>query len=854
MSGRGRRARGRPPRTPLSNNRTNFLRKPKAYQSKSDGTSDPNSRSSTPVSIPGTPTRGRFKAREAAQKGRNFMQNLFDDDEASRSSMDPDDRTSDVMGELDALDDESGSSFAGSDSELSDDSYSTQSSASRRKFTFFRRPRTPDIPGERDVPPLVLPTSSTDLLLPSEHLMECLGIYEVIRHYRIILRLSPYTFEDFCAAIMSEEVSTLLTETHITLLKALIREEEGNNTVFGPADCKDSINISLFFIDSLTWPEPVRAFLESDNLAENKLAVQSVQNFGYPYVSVEDRINVLKVLTDLFLSTNCVREEIMNEGNIQYDDHCRACHKLGDLLCCETCSAVYHLACVDPPMEEVPEEDWVCGVCKAHQVKGVTDCVSDAERSGLLCRQEPLGYDRHGRKYWFLCRRIIVEGENETWYYSNKSQLDELFEVLDRSDLERDLFMTLNDFKEDVVKQMQVTEELTNAHKGNRKSVLEIEIAQVEKIQKERAERKALEQSKKEDGSTEVKGQDGEMADHDSNKNASTPNDISVMETEDTVVSQETSLSSTTSTTQISVTDSSQSRVSVQSKEVTETVTTTTVKTITSTKVMESGNMPNNVDKNDINVDGEEKKSLGKTESQEKSSDDSKDTSNNSTSNLLRTIKLENFSKLNSEKSTIMNVQSVCPNAKQTILKVQEDGTKPTILKVADDGSQKNPQTRTVLIVNRDGNKVTLAVSKQPVTAVAKADGTDTMVTQQASTNNTSLVSSIGQKQDPLTPKQFTDSVTATTGSLKMASRLSSASSDDVLVINKDGDITRVTRSRSAMMSTQSQFFKLGMENNFKTYQNQYSTNTLALNKHQHNEERDKKRYLSHKFSLTSTE
>lgn len=43
----------------------------------------------------------------------------------------------------------------------------------------------------------------------------------------------------------------------------------------------------------------------------------------------------------------------------------------------------------------------------------------------------------------------------------------------------------------------------------------------------------------------------------------------------------------------------------------------------------------------------------------------------------------------------------------------------------------------------------------------------------------------------------------------------------------------------------------LGMENNFKTYQNQYSSNTLALNKHQHNEERDKRRYLSHKFSLT---
>ena len=42
-----------------------------------------------------------------------------------------------------------------------------------------------------------------------------------------------------------------------------------------------------------------------------------------------------------------------------------------------------------------------------------------------------------------------------------------------------------------------------------------------------------------------------------------------------------------------------------------------------------------------------------------------------------------------------------------------------------------------------------------------------------------------------------------------------------------------------------------GMEGGYKSYQNQYSTNTLALNKHQHNEERDKRRHLSHKFSLT---
>eukprot|EP00063_Salmo_salar_P074206 XP_014049041.1 PREDICTED: nucleosome-remodeling factor subunit BPTF-like [Salmo salar] len=46
-------------------------------------------------------------------------------------------------------------------------------------------------------------------------------------------------------------------------------------------------------------------------------------------------------------------------------------------------------------------------------------------------------------------------------------------------------------------------------------------------------------------------------------------------------------------------------------------------------------------------------------------------------------------------------------------------------------------------------------------------------------------------------------------------------------------------------------FFKLGQEGKFRVYHNQFSTNTLGLNKHQHREDHDKRRHLSHKFSLT---
>ena len=64
-------------------------------------------------------------------------------------------------------------------------------------------------------------------------------------------------------------------------------------------------------------------------------------------------IQVLELLCNLFVSSTKIRDELMMNGTIHYDDHCRACHKLGDLLCCETCPAVYHLACTNPPLEEV---------------------------------------------------------------------------------------------------------------------------------------------------------------------------------------------------------------------------------------------------------------------------------------------------------------------------------------------------------------------------------------------------------------------------------------------------------------------------------------------------------------------
>jgi len=327
------RGRGRPPRTQTPRS-ANFLRKPKAFGGGFVGDNN-NSRSSTPVSNYSSSSTPRGKRRDAASKGRSFVQNLFDnneeyDDELSRDSIgnasfDP---GSENFDELSNVDGDSDASFGEEDDSDSDYSIESGSTTSKRKVIFFRRPKSPEIPDDIEIPTLTLPPSSTDLLLPSKFIMPCLGIYEILRHFRTIVRLSPFSYEDFCACLLGEEQCNLYTEIHVMLMKAILREEDSNSTTFGPSDIKDSINVSFFFNDAMTWAEVARIYLESDKNSEDYTdAIAVLEKPDFPFVGVENKIKVLQTLTDMFLTTNKVREEILNEGNIHYDDHCRACHK-----------------------------------------------------------------------------------------------------------------------------------------------------------------------------------------------------------------------------------------------------------------------------------------------------------------------------------------------------------------------------------------------------------------------------------------------------------------------------------------------------------------------------------------------
>ena len=77
--------------------------------------------------------------------------------------------------------------------------------------------------------------------------------------------------------------------------------------------------------------------------------------------------------------------------------------------------------------------------------------------------------------FWQYFPLSNSEGDNEVWYYSTPGQIVEVLEVIDKEGYERDLFYMMRDTKEDILRQMTITEELTNSHSNNKKSAIEIE-------------------------------------------------------------------------------------------------------------------------------------------------------------------------------------------------------------------------------------------------------------------------------------------------------------------------------------------------------------------------------------------
>ncbi|KAK1800132.1 hypothetical protein P4O66_006154, partial [Electrophorus voltai] len=66
-------------------------------------------------------------------------------------------------------------------------------------------------------------------------------------------------------------------------------------------------------------------------------------------------------------------EEEEDGAGEEEDDHmefCRVCKDGGELLCCDACPSSYHIHCLNPPLADIPNGEWLCPRCMCPPLKG----------------------------------------------------------------------------------------------------------------------------------------------------------------------------------------------------------------------------------------------------------------------------------------------------------------------------------------------------------------------------------------------------------------------------------------------------------------------------------------------------
>ncbi|MCP9257668.1 hypothetical protein DINM_000928 [Dirofilaria immitis] len=318
-----------------------------------------------------------------------------------------------------------------------------------------------EIPAEQ-LPILKLPKGSEDLLIDEKYLFDALEVYETCRWYYQAIRLSPFLFEDFCAALSTESQTNLLAEIHIALLKLSLKDDDDEQIILSVQDTNNSFNIMLQLLEPMTYAEVLRQYLESDPQRFPAQVLEAASG-NYPFVGVKQRLIVLSWLCDRFFQTNEYRNIVRNEGKLTADEHCRECGKPGDVLLCDGCEACYHLSCTS--LADVPDGKWLCQVCELHKVRGVTDCqISNNRSSRMPVRFKPLGRDRHGRLYWFMVRRIFVQDDTDgsVHYYTTLPQLYFLLNTFSVNDYEKHLAAVFMDLLPLIDEHMRMTLQLTS--------------------------------------------------------------------------------------------------------------------------------------------------------------------------------------------------------------------------------------------------------------------------------------------------------------------------------------------------------------------------------------------------------
>ena len=172
-----------------------------------------------------------------------------------------------------------------------------------------------------------LPASSDDLGVTPQQALRLATVYEFLRHFSPILRLSPFLFEHFCPAMLNslESNNFLFSEIHICLLRLFIKQDEDDGMTYASeTDIKGIIDLSFVTMDHFTWPYILQLYVSSHPQLKHLASVVH----DYPFhTEIEEKIELLLALCNVALTTKIIRREFDDTKPKQHDDNCRQCQK-----------------------------------------------------------------------------------------------------------------------------------------------------------------------------------------------------------------------------------------------------------------------------------------------------------------------------------------------------------------------------------------------------------------------------------------------------------------------------------------------------------------------------------------------
>ena len=184
-------------------------------------------------------------------------------------------------------------------------------------------------PAEDDVDDEIfgIPSSSNDLSVTPQQALHLATVYEFLRHFSPILRLSPFLFEHFCTSVIqSNDINNkLFSQIHICLLRLLIKQDDDDGITYASeTDIKGIVDLSFVTMDYITWPYILQLYVTSHPLL--KFLSSTIKEYPFQ-TDIDEKIDVLLALCDVALTTKTIRREFDDTKPKQHDDNCRQCQK-----------------------------------------------------------------------------------------------------------------------------------------------------------------------------------------------------------------------------------------------------------------------------------------------------------------------------------------------------------------------------------------------------------------------------------------------------------------------------------------------------------------------------------------------